>query len=171
MENPPPAGTPSHRSQEPHHPIPSPFDLPAWTLVQTAHLAGRRFHDIFASQGLTAHQFGVLVQLARQPGLSQAALARAILVTPQSIGDIVVQMQDEGFVTRTPPSQRGGAVAVNITALGRASLEATYPLVGALNEPAALGLDETQASTLNKLLHLVHNHLDDRPFRPLPHGV
>lgn len=139
--------------------------------MQTAHLVGRRFHEIFASQGLTAHQFGVLVQLEREPGLSQAALARAILVTPQSISEIVVQMQDVGLITRTPPQQRGGAIEVDLTARGRASLEATYPLVDALNEPAALGIDETEARTLNKLLRRVHDHLDDRPFTPLPRGV
>lgn len=162
QENPP--GRPSGQG-------PSPRDLPAWTLVQTAHLAGRRFHEVFASHGLTAHQFGVLVQLSREPGLSQAALARGVLVTPQSIGEIVSQMEDAGLITRTPPAQRGGAISVRITPHGSATLAATYPLVGAINAPSALGLTETEARTLNRLLHRVHDHLDDRPFKPLPGGV
>lgn len=158
----------------PHPPagdVPAPADLPAWTLVQTAHLVGRRFHELFASQGLTAHQFGVLVALSRRPGLSQAALAREILVTPQSIGAILTQMDSTDLVRRTPPAQRGTAVSVQITPHGRALLEQTYPLVGAMNTPTALGLDQAQARTLNDLLHRVHDHLDDRAFSPLPGGV
>lgn len=159
-----PGDTDRDRSLDPH-------DLPAWTLVQTAHLAGRRFHEVFASQGLTAHQFGVLVQLSWEPGLSQAALARGVLVTPQSIGEILTQMETEGLISRTPPSRRGAAISVEITAHGRARLGATYPLVGAVNAPSALGLTATEAQTLNELLHRVRDHLDDRPFKPLHEGV
>ncbi len=168
------AGFPDNRRVPPPQPageVPAPADLPAWTLVQTAHLVGRRFNELFASPGLTAHQFGVLVALSRRPGLSQAALAREILVTPQSIGTIVTQMDSADPVRRTPPAQRGTAVSVRITPHGRALLEQTYPLVGAMNAPAALGLDQAQARTLNELLHRVHDHLDDRAFEPLPDGV
>lgn len=139
--------------------------------MRTAHLAGRRFHEVFAAHELTAHQFGVLVQLSRDPGLSQAALARGVLVTPQSIGDIVGQMETAGLVSRTPPARRGGAISVEITPRGRARMEATYPSVGAINAAQALGLNEAEAHTLNVLLQRVHDHLDDRPFTPLPGGV
>lgn len=149
----------------------APESLPAWTLVQTAHLAGRRFHDVFASEGLTAHQFGVLVALSRRPGTSQAALARTILVTPQSIGDILSQMDTAGLVHRVRPARRGGAATVRISVRGLDALRRTYPRVAALNTPDALGLAPEEAETLNILLRRVHDHLDDRPFTPLPHGV
>lgn len=165
----PESGTP-HPEQLPVDAA-APADLPAWTLVQTAHLAGRRFHELFASQGLTAHQFGILVALSRRPGLSQAALAREILVTPQSIGAILTQMDSTDLVRRTPPTQPGAAISVAITPRGQALLAQTFPLVGAMNTPAALGLDQAQARTLNELLHRVHDHLDDRAFAPLPDGV
>lgn len=148
-----------------------PRDLAAWTLVQTAHLAGRRFHEVFTSQGLSAHQFGILVHLTSEPGGSQAALARAILVTPQSIGEILVQMQNAGLVRRTPAARRGTANRVELTVAGRTVLAATFPLVAAINTPEALGLDEAETRTLNDLLHRVHDHLDDRRFIPLTDGV
>lgn len=145
--------------------------LPAWTLVRAAHLAGRRFHEVFASEGITAHQFGVLVALSEQPGVSQAALARAILVTPQSIGDILTQMDATGLVHRTAPPRRGTAACVRITARGLDAMRRTYPRVRALNTPEALGLDPDEARALSRLLGRVHDHLDDREFRPLPDGV
>lgn len=45
-------------------------------------------------------------------GLSQAAVARGVLVTPQSIGEIVATMESAGLVTRTPPPRPGGPISV-----------------------------------------------------------
>ena len=139
---------------------PAPDDLPAWTLVQTYHRVARRFSAAFAASGLTAHQFGVLVQLHRQPGASQAALARAVLVTPQSMGPLLQQMTDDGLVHRVRPPVRGTAAAVELTDHGRTMLAATFPAVSAINQPAALGLTRAEAAELNRLLHRVLNHLD-----------
>lgn len=149
----------------------SPEDLPAWTLVQTAHRMARRFRDVFDAHGLTAHQFGVLVQLSIEPGISQAALARTILVTPQSMGPLLAQMEDADLVRRTRPASRGASISVELAGHGRRILSATFPDVGALNAPAALGLSEPEAATLNALLHRVLRHLDSSPFVPLDQGL
>lgn len=138
-----------------------PYDLPAWTLVQTYHRVARRFTEAFAEAGLTAHQFGVLVQLSIQPGASQAALARAVLVTPQSMGPLLQQMIEVGLARRAAPAVRGTAATVELTDHGRRVLRDTFPSVGAINEPAALGLTRPEAVELNRLLHRVLEHLDE----------
>lgn len=148
----------------------TPTELPAWTLVQAAHLVGRRFHETFASQGLTAHQFGVLVALSRQPDQSQASLARSVLVTPQSMGEILIQMDAAGLIQRAP-TKRGRASSIDVTPAGYNKLNQTYPLVEAINSADALGLDGAETRTLNELLRRVHDHLDNRPFKPLRDGV
>lgn len=140
-------------------PGPAPGELTAWTLVQAYHPVARRFHETFASVGLTKHQFGVLVKLTRDPGVSQAALARHILITPQSMGEILTQMESASLVRRTGPQRRGAPIAVEITHAGRAAVRAAYPLIAAINTPAALGLREDEAVTLNRLLHKVVDHL------------
>ena len=141
-------------------PSPHPYDLPAWTLVQAYHRVARRFTEAFADAGLTAHQFGVLVQLSISPGASQAALARAVLVTPQSMGPLLQQMTDAGLVRRLSPAVRGTATPVELTDHGQEVLMATFPAVGAINDPAALGLSPGEAVELNRLLHAVIDHLD-----------
>lgn len=129
--------------------------------MQAYHRVARRFNDAFATAGLTAHQFGVLVQLSVQPGVSQAALARAILVTPQSVGPLLAQMTDVGLIRRSAPVVRGAASSVELTDRGRRTLVEVYPAVGAVNEPAALGLTPAEAAELNRLLHRVLTHLDE----------
>jgi DNA-binding MarR family transcriptional regulator len=130
-------------------------------LVQTYHQVARRFHAAFAASGLTAHHFGVLVQLSREPGASQAALARAVLVTPQSMGALLQQMTQLGLVRRPAAVQPGRPIAVELTQHGRDVLASTFPRVGAVNAPAALGLSETEAVQLNRLLHRVLHHLEE----------
>lgn len=139
---------------------PAPADLVGWTLVQTSHRVARRLQEVFAGVGLTAHQFGVLVQLTVEPGVSQAALARKILITPQSMGELLNQLDALGLITRVPVEARGTAVRVELTDAGQVALETTYPQVGAVNTPDALGLTPTEASTLNKILHKMVTHLD-----------
>lgn len=141
---------------------PAPGELTAWTLVQTHHRVARRFHETFASVGLTAHQFGVLVRLSTDPGVSQAALARQVLITPQSMGEILAQMEAADLVRRVPPPRRGAPIAVELTEAGRAALQSTYPSVAAINRPAALGLSDEEAATLNRLLHQILDYFDEQ---------
>lgn len=141
------------------YPGPAPGELKAWTLVQAYPPVARRFHEILASVGLTKHQFGVLVKLTTDPGISQAALARHILITPQSMGEILTQMESASLVRRTGPQRRGTPIAVEITHAGREATRTAYPLIAAINTPAALGLREDEAVTLNRLLHKVVDHL------------
>lgn len=129
-----------------------PDAVTGWTLVRAGHVIARAFTETLARAGLTPTQFGVLVQLSTRPGVSQAQLARAVLVTPQSIGELLASLERLGYVTRTP-GRRGTATAVALTARGRDALGRATPLVTAMNAPAALGLTPEEDSTLNALLH------------------
>lgn len=137
----------------------SPEDWAGWSLVQAYHRVGRRFHETFAAAGLTAHQFGVLVQLDREPGVSQAALARHVLVTPQSMGDLLGQLEALGYLRRTRAAFRGAAASVELTDTGRRILAEVFPRVAAINTPAALGLTPGECESLNGLLRRVLDHL------------
>jgi DNA-binding MarR family transcriptional regulator len=146
-----------------------PDDIVGWTLVQTYHRVAERFRQVFGEAGLTPHQFGVLVQLSIEPEISQAGLARTILITPQSMSAVLRQMADAGLVSLPASRGRGVPRPASLTPLGRRTLGATYPKVGAMNSPGSLGLTESEARTLNTLLHKVHDHLgstaDDSPVR------
>lgn len=131
-----------------------------WTLVRAHHAMARRFTETLAQAGLTPTQFGVLVQLVQQPGISQAALARRVLMTPQSMGELLTGLHRTGHVQRTA-GRRGTATTITITNTGRAALRTATPLVAKLNEPSALGLTQDENDTLNALLHKVRHALSD----------
>ena len=134
-------------------------DLPLWELIQTSHVVARRFTEVFAEAGLTPTQFGVLAALADEPDLSQADLARIVLVRPQSMTHLITSLLKRGLVHRQGPGGRGRRASVQLTAAGRQALQATLPGVYALNAPATIGLDAQAAATLTQHLRTVRTAL------------
>lgn len=134
--------------------------MPAWTLVQASHVVTRGFTAVFAQVGLTPTQFGVLAYLADEPALTQAELARRVLVRPQSLGELLVPLLARGLVTRDGPGGRGRRSGIALTDAGRAAMAAALPGVREFN--ASLGLDGDQLAVLDDLLHTVLRTLGDR---------
>lgn len=133
--------------------------LTAQNLVQTAHVVGLRFADLFAGADITPTQFAVLVELesveAGAQGLTQAELSRRVLVRPQSLGALMSSLVDRGLVVREPLAGRSRRVGIALTQAGREVLAGMWPPVRAFNLPSALGLTAAQAAMLNELLDQV----------------
>lgn len=132
----------------------------AWTLVQASHVVARGFAAVFAQVGLTPTQFGVLAYLADEPALTQAELARRVLVRPQSLGELLVPLLERGLVRRDRPGGRGRRSGIALTDAGREVMAAALPGVQEFN--ASLGLDPTQLGTLDDLLHTILRSLGER---------
>jgi DNA-binding MarR family transcriptional regulator len=135
---------------------------PLWTLVQAAHVVARGFTAVFAEVGLTPTQFGVLAHLVDDEGLSQAELARRVLVRPQSMGELVGFLLDRGLVRREGPGGRGRRSGLVITTAGRALYEAALPGVAAFHRPESTGLSPEQLAVLEELLRTVLRRMDGR---------
>ena len=58
--------------------------------------------DALREIDLTAPQFATLDALSREPGMTNAALARCCSVTPQTMHAIVVGLEGAGLVVRQP---------------------------------------------------------------------
>lgn len=126
--------------------------LPVWNLVRTAHVVGLRFGEVFAAVDLTPTQFAVLMHLEDHEGLTQAELARRVLVRPQSIGALLTSMVEQGLVVRAGPGGRGRRAGIALTDAGREVLRRAWPPVRAFNTPASLGLTPAQAAMLDEIL-------------------
>lgn len=143
-------------------PGPDPADITAWTLVQAGHVTGRRFTAALAKVGLTPTQFGALLVLDLEPGLSGGEIARRIAVTPQSVSELIATLAELGLITRDPSPGRGYRITTQLTPAGQATLRAASTAVDAVN---ALGLTGDESRHLNQLLRKV---LDAGRRRPPP---
>ena len=132
-----------------------PDTFTALTLVRTALSMRRVFIATLAPHGLTPQQFNVLLHLVQEPGCSQAVVARELMATPQSVGELLRGMEQQGMIERTPPAGRGLPSAVFATPAGRALLDGVTPYVLAAFSPDALGLDQASYERLNVDLHSI----------------
>jgi DNA-binding MarR family transcriptional regulator len=133
--------------------------LPLWTLVQTAHLASRRFAEVFADAGLTRAEFAVLACVADGDDLSKADVARAILLRPQSVARVVDALVAAGLLTRDGSGGRGRRSGHRLTDQGWQVLARARAAVRTANEPDQLGLTGPQADDLVRALETVRAQL------------
>lgn len=133
--------------------------LPLWTMVQTAHLASRRFAEIFAAAGLTRAEFAVLACVADGDDLSKADVARAILLRPQSVARVVDALVTAGLLTRAGAGGRGRRSGHTPTEQGWQVLARARAAVRSVNEPEQLGLTGPQAADLVHALETVRSQL------------
>ncbi|MBO2453093.1 winged helix-turn-helix transcriptional regulator [Actinomadura barringtoniae] len=126
---------------------PEPDEITAWTIVQAGHVVGRRFWSMLGTVGLTPVQFGVLLHLDLKPGLGNAELARIVMITPQSMSELMVSLEELGLVERDPSLGRGRRVAARLTEAGRRRLAQCAELVDDVE--ASLDLPRDQATALN----------------------
>ena len=127
----------------------------ALTLVRAFGVVRRAFLAALAPHDISPQQFSVLLHLVERPGRAQADLAREVMATPQSVGELLRQMEERGLVVRTPPAGRGLPIAVTASEQGRALLDAVTPAVTAAFSAEALGLDPARLDRLNADLHAV----------------
>lgn len=140
-----------------------PDKFTALTVVRATQVLGRVFAATLAPFDLPPHQFSVLLHLVERPGISQADLARVVLATPQSVGQLIRVMQEKGLIERIPPVGRGLPSALYASTTGRTLLDDVTPRVLAAFAPEALGLDTASHDRLNDDLHVVMNTLGSSP--------
>ena len=68
-----------------------------------------------ADLGVTTPQFVVLTMLKAYPGLSGADLARVALLTPQTVGVIIRNLERDGAIRKTPHPVHGRVLQWTLT--------------------------------------------------------
>lgn len=134
--------------QEPAAPRVDVDGIVAWTVIRAARTLSRRLAADLAPLELTPVEFGVLIQLAAAGELSQADLARAVGVRPQSMTTLVGGLSTRGLVERGAVPGRGRASRMHLTPEGDALLARAHPVVVASN--VWFGSDGEQ---VNEALH------------------
>ena len=116
------------------------------------------FAATFAKAGetLTPGEFGLLVLVDRNAGLSQMALARALAIDRSTLVPILDRLQARGLLMRhrSPTDARTHALA--LTQAGEKALGRFARLVKAHEKRIASGLSSAETRTLIDLLEKVH---------------
>ena len=82
----------------------------------------RAMGEVLKAQGLSVNQYATLSVLDRRSGLSNAQLARRALVSPQSMNEVLLALEQRGLVRRRAHPDHGRILQARLTAEGRALL-------------------------------------------------
>src|ERR1700754_120597 len=110
-------------------------------LLRQAHAAVRlKMERALADLGVTTPQFAVLTMLNAYPGLSGADVARVALLTPQTVGVIIGNLERDGAIQKTPHPVHGRMLQWTLTRRGAALLGKCRNRVNAVERRLVAGL-------------------------------
>jgi len=105
-----------------------------------------------ADLGVTPPQFAVLTMLRAYPGLSGADLARVALLTPQTVGVIIRNLERDGAIRKTPHPVHGRVLQWTLTRRGGTLLQKCRRPVKALERRLTAGLSAKAQATVRRWL-------------------
>jgi DNA-binding MarR family transcriptional regulator len=132
-------------------------------LLRQAQAAARlSMERALAELGVTAPQFVVLTMLKAYPGLSGADLARVALLTPQTVGVIIRNLERAGSIRKAPHPVHGRVLMWTLTRSGLALLGQCRRHVLALERRLAAGLTAKTEVTVRRWLARLALDLTDK---------
>jgi DNA-binding MarR family transcriptional regulator len=135
---------------------PDPDEHLSYLIAKVSHQLGIAIDRALTSHGITLTQFSALAHIARSPGLSSAALARALLTTPQATTTLVGRLISAGLAQRTELGA-GLAVSIHLTPHGLRTLYRAEKTATNAEKLAVGALSNTELRCLTKSL----GHLSD----------
>ena len=105
-----------------------------------------------ADLGVTPPQFAVLTMLKAYPGLSGADLARVALLTPQTVGVIIRNLERDRAIRKDPHPVHGRVLQWTLTRRGGAQLDKCRRRVNALERRLLAGLGAKAQATVRRWL-------------------
>jgi DNA-binding MarR family transcriptional regulator len=105
-----------------------------------------------AELGVTSPQFVVLTMLRAYPGLSGADLARVALLTPQTVGVIIRNLERDDAIRKTPHPIHGRVLQWTLTRRGTVLLEKCRRHVQVVERRLTSGLSAKSQATVRSWL-------------------
>jgi DNA-binding MarR family transcriptional regulator len=101
---------------------------------------------------VTPPQFAVLTMLKAYPGLSGADVARVALLTPQTVGVIIRNLERDGAIRKAPHPVHGRVLQWTLTRGGGTLLKKCRRHVNAVERRLAAGLGAKAEATIRRWL-------------------
>lgn len=138
-------------------------DWIGYNLKITQHRLRQRLDAELARVGTTAPQNAVLLAVAGNPRISNADLARAAFVTPQTMQGILVNLERGGLIARSPHPEHGRVIMTELTAAGQKAVADGAKAADAVERQMLSRLSADEAKQLCDLLKRCAAALDDQP--------
>jgi DNA-binding MarR family transcriptional regulator len=133
----------------------------AYLLRQAQAAARLTMERTLADLGVTPPQFIVLTMLKAYPGLSGADVARVALLTPQTVGVIIANLERDGAIRKTPHPIHGRVLQWTMTRRGATLLGKCRRRALALERRLTARLGTKARVTVRRWLSKIATDLQD----------
>ncbi|WP_423879193.1 MarR family winged helix-turn-helix transcriptional regulator [Bradyrhizobium sp.] len=134
----------------------------AYLLRQAQAAARLTLERTLTDLGVTPPQFAVLTMLNAYPGLSGADVARVALLTPQTVGVIVGNLERDGAIKKTPHPVHGRVLQWTLTRRGSNLLDKCRHRVAAVERRLVAGLGAKAEATVRRWLSKIAVDLQEK---------
>ncbi len=115
-------------------------ERPGWLLKRAQDTLNGAMTAALREHGATLPEYAVLTALADEPGMSNADLARRAYVTPQTMNQVLRELERRGWVSRHPHPGHGRILQAELTGDGARVLGGCHQAVGKVEERMLAGL-------------------------------
>jgi DNA-binding MarR family transcriptional regulator len=136
-----------------NNPMPLPMgERMGYLLKRAQHALRTQMDQALASLGLTTPQYSVLSAVELSPGISNATLARAAFVTPQTMQGIVFDLEKLRLLRRREDPHHGRILQSELTKRGRVVLADAHKRVAAVETQMTARFSEKEIVALAVML-------------------
>lgn len=123
-----------------------------YLLRQAAGGHRNRMDRALAHLNVTPPQFAVMTMIKAYPELSSADLARMSLLTPQTVGVIIANLDRAALIARSPHPVHGRILRISLTEQGSSLLAECRLQVESLEQELIAGFTEAEETTIRRWL-------------------
>jgi DNA-binding MarR family transcriptional regulator len=138
-------------------------DMSGYLVKRAQSLIHLALEEIVSSQGLGIPHYVVLALLAETPGLPNAELARKAFVTPQSMNEVLKQLEAAGLVERQQSPSNARILNAHLTRTGKKKWQLVDDGVQELEERLLRGLTQDEVRVLNRSLETIIRNMTPAP--------
>jgi len=131
-----------------------------YKLKEAQHILRINMDDALRPLALTTPQYAVLSQLELRPGISNASLARASFITPQTMHGIVSNLEKNNLVKRERDPEHGRILRAELTQQGLKVVKQAHELISEVEESMTRTMNQRNKLLLEKLLVQCVNNLN-----------
>jgi DNA-binding MarR family transcriptional regulator len=138
-------------------------DMSGYLVKRAQSLINLSLEEIVSTHGLGIPHYVVLALLAETPGLPNAELARKAFVTPQSMNEVLQQLEGLGLVERKRSPSNARILNAQLTQTGEKKWRSVNDDVLELEERLLLGLSRDEVRALNRSLETIIRNMTPTP--------
>ena len=123
-----------------------------YALKRAQHALRTRMDEALRPLGLTTPQYAVLCAIELEAGISNARLARAAFVTPQTMQGILANLHRNGLLSREADPSHGRILRSELTQAGHKNLAQAHRVIAGVEAVMTEAVGETEVERLAELL-------------------